>query len=332
MQAIRFHEYGNPADVLRVEDIPTPTPSDGEVLVRMLASPINPSDEMFVEGRYGQQAEFPAIPGFEGVGVVESSGGGLMGKFLKGKRVAAINRRGGNWAEYAVIPARQAIPIAGDLSLEQAATFFVNPATAVVMTRKVLAVPRGEWLLQSAAASSLGRMIVRLARHAGFRTINVVRRASQVDELKSLGADEVLVHDAQTHDPEALIEPVRRLTGEGVRFAIDPVGGPLGSTLVRCLANRGHLLSFGTLSDDPLSIPPRFLIGPQVRVEGFWLGKWMDEQSLFAKIRLMRHVTGLIRRGVLTTDVVERIPLIEIPTSLVSTHRAKILIDCAHSA
>ncbi|MEI7702445.1 MAG: alcohol dehydrogenase catalytic domain-containing protein, partial [Planctomycetia bacterium] len=79
MKAVRFNSPGNPAVVLTAGDIPQPVPADGQVLVRMLASPINPSDLMFIRGQYTLQPECPATPGFEGVGIVEQSGGGLRG-------------------------------------------------------------------------------------------------------------------------------------------------------------------------------------------------------------------------------------------------------------
>lgn len=309
MQAVRFEACGNPADVLKVSEVPRPSPGPGEVLVRMLASPINPSDLSFIEGTYGHQPELPATPGFEGVGIVESNGGGLLPKLMNGKRVAVANRNGGNWAEYAVVPANQAIPLPNALSLEQSASFFVNPASVVAMVEKIHQVRAGEWLLQSAANSSLGRMVIRLGRQAGFHTLNIVRRTEQVEPLKSLGADEVLVFDARTDDPDALVSQVHQLTDGGVRCAIDPVGGVVGSALARCLSDQGRLLAFGSLTGEPLTIFPRTLIAPRARVEGFWLGPWMLSQSLPQKLRLMRRISRLIKEGALTTDVCESFPL-----------------------
>ncbi|MEZ6045118.1 MAG: alcohol dehydrogenase catalytic domain-containing protein [Planctomycetaceae bacterium] len=86
MQSIVFQNTGEPAEVLECVDQPALTPKQGEVLVRLLYSPINPSDLMFIRGAYGIKPELPATPGFEGVGIVESSGGGLLGKLYKGKR------------------------------------------------------------------------------------------------------------------------------------------------------------------------------------------------------------------------------------------------------
>ena len=115
-----------------------------------------------------------------------------LGRFVQGKRVVVVNSQGGNWAEYAVIPARQARPVPHDIPDEQAAAFFVNPATVLAMVRHILAVPKGEWLLQSAAGSTLGRMVIALGKHDGFKTLNVVRRREAIEELKKLGGDAVI--------------------------------------------------------------------------------------------------------------------------------------------
>jgi NADPH:quinone reductase-like Zn-dependent oxidoreductase len=305
VKAIVFDRFGPPAEVLQVRDVPRPSPGRGEVLVRMLASPVNPSDVMYVEGRYGIKPTLPATPGFEGVGVVESTGGGLLGWLRKGKRVAVINDRVGNWGEYTVTKARQVIPVPDDLSDEQAASFFVNPATALVMTTHVLKVAPGEWLLQSAAGSALGKMVIRLGNRYGFRTINTVRRREQVDELKKLGADAVLVEADGTID-----EQVRQLTnGEGVKYAIDPVGGQTGTAVIASLGAGGRCLLFGSLSDEPISLHPRRLLSAAVSVEGFWLGHWAKQQSIPTLLRLFKNMRAMIREGTLHTDVAATYPL-----------------------
>src|SRR5271168_1112099 len=151
MKAVICERWGNPEEVLAVRDVATPEPGPGHVRVRMLASPINPSDLFMVRGEYGVQPPLPCTPGFEGVGIVEA-GSGLLARRVMGRRVAVLNGKSGNWAEHVVIPARQAVPVPAGLSDELAASFFVNPATAVIMPRYVLKVPRGAWLLQTAAA------------------------------------------------------------------------------------------------------------------------------------------------------------------------------------
>lgn len=304
MIAAVFDRHGPPEDVIRVSEVPAPTPGSGEVLVRMLASPVNPSDLQYVRGGYGLRPTLPAIPGLEGVGVVES-GGGLFGRLLRGKRVAVLNSRTGNWAEYTVAKARTCIPIPSDLSDEQAAGFFVNPATAVAITQHVLQVPAGEWLLQTAAGSALGKMVVRLGQANGFRTVNVVRRREQADELKKLGADAVLV---ESDGP--LPEQVRRAVGgDGVRYAMDPVGGRIGAEVVQSLAAGGTAVLFGSLSGEPVPVDPRALITGSKRVQGFWLADWAKGLGLVQKLRLIRQIRRLMRAGVLTTEVGETFPL-----------------------
>jgi NADPH:quinone reductase-like Zn-dependent oxidoreductase len=316
VKAVVFDRTGPPADVLTVRDTPPPAPADGEVLVRMLASPINPSDLLYIAGGYGLTPKLPATPGFEGVGVVES-GGGLLGWLRKGKRVAVVNDRIGNWAEYTVTKARQVVPVPDDMPDEQAASFFVNPVTALAMTRHVLEVPAGEWLLQSAAGSELGKMVIRLGRRFGFNTVNVVRRREQADELKALGADAVIVEG-----DGPIPDQVRKAIGDGVKFAIDAVGGKTGSEVIASLAGGGRCLLYGLLSGEPVTADPRFLIGGSKRVEGFWLADWARAQSIPTMLRVFKQVRGLVRDGALATHVAATYPLDRVADAV--THAAAV--------
>lgn len=299
MKAVVFEKCGEPSEVLTVCETKTTQPQRGEVRIRMLASPVNPSDLLFIRGEYGKSPKLPASPGFEGVGIVEESGGGILGWRVKGRRVAVLNSKGGNWAEEVIIPARQAVPVPEDLTDEQAATFFVNPASALVMTQDVLRIPKGAWLLQSAAGGALGKMIIRLGKEQGFRTINLVRREEQIDELKKLGADEVLC------DSEAnIIEKVENLTqGKGVPFAIDPVGGQTASAMVQCLSSEGRMLVYGSLSNETIAFHSRRLITGSKRIEGFWLSEWVQRQGILKMLRLFRRISRFLRGGTLDTHI-----------------------------
>jgi NADPH:quinone reductase len=298
MRAIVFEQFGDPAEVLQVREVPQPEPGPGQVLVRMLASPIGPADFLTVRGEYGHRPKLPATPGTEGVGIVEA-GRGLLGRLRVGSRVAVLNETGGNWQEKVVVSALRVVPISSHVTDDQAATFFVNPATAFIMTRLVLNVPPGAWLLQTAAGSALGRMVIRLGRHFDFRTINVVRRRQQAEELLQAGGDAAIATES-----ESIEDRVRALTnGEGVPFALDAVGGATGSAVARSLARGGRLLVYGTLANEPLSLPSRMLFLGVKRIEGFWLSEWANRQSILTMMRLFRRIHELMAKGVLSTDI-----------------------------
>jgi NADPH:quinone reductase-like Zn-dependent oxidoreductase len=321
MKAAVFERFGAPEEVLQVREVTPAEPRSGQVRVRMVAAPVNPSDLLVVRGAYGKLPKLPATPGFEGVGVVDKSGGGVLAVLRgvkAGTRVAVISAGGGTWAESVVVPVRQVVPLPDDIPDEQAASFFVNPASAVAMTRLVLNVPAGEWLLQTAAGSALGRMVIRLGKHYGFRTLNVVRRREQAEELRRAGADAVVCSA-----DESIPNRARALTdGQGVRYAIDAVGGETGSAAIQALAPGGRLLVYGTLSAEPIAIDPRLLIAGSKRVEGFWLSEWVRAQRPLRMLRLFRTIRDLMRAGVLTSEVGATFPLDDIRKAVAHADQA----------
>lgn len=304
MKALSLNQYGEPGDVLRLIEKPEPKPGPGEVLVKMLLSPVNPSDLLFVRGKYGNQPNPPQVPGFEGVGVVES-GQGLLAWRVMNKRVSVIGSGDGRWQEKVVIPARQAVPVPSSLTDQQAASFFVNPATALVMTQYVLKIRPGEWVLQSASTGALGKMIVRLGKHLGFKTINLVRKESQVDLLKRDGADEVVCLAEG-----GFREKVLKITqGNGVLHALDAVGGKIGSEMVHCLAPNGKLLVYGRMSGEPLSFEPGDIMKGQKTIQGFWLSEWSKAQKPWTMLSLFGKIGKMIKTGALGVTAGKEFPL-----------------------
>jgi NADPH:quinone reductase-like Zn-dependent oxidoreductase len=315
MKCVRIRQYGEPAEVLAVEERPVPKPRQGEARVHMVATPVNPSDLLYVRGEYaGVQAQFPAPAGFEGVGIVDALGPGADDELARGQRVSVVNYQGGNWAEYAVVPTSDLIPVADDVPDEQAASFVINPATALLMIRRVLAVPKGEWLLQSAAASQIGRMMIRIAKRDGIRTINVVRRGEPAAELEQLGADAVIVSNDGPID-----EQVRHIVGpEGVRYAVDPVVGETGTQMFKALHEDGRMLVYGSLTGEPIRVgeDPSYILAGRRILEVFWLGYWLPRLSAEERHKLTDAIAGLIRDGIIETTPGLRYSLDEIGTAV----------------
>ena len=169
MQAVRVHAYDGKPESICVENVPVKKPGPGQVTIRVAAAPINPSDIMFLRGRYGLTKPTPAIPGFEGAGVVASAGPDLYGRWLLGKRVACGTEPegGGTWAEYVTTSTRLCMPLPGHVSDEEGAMAMANPVTAIALLHE--AKDRGhKAAVHTAATSALGRILFRVASKAGF--------------------------------------------------------------------------------------------------------------------------------------------------------------------
>lgn len=294
MKSVRFYEFGNPAELLRVEDVPQPEPGANQVLVRMRARPINPSDLLTVRGFYGALPKLPATPGLEGMGEVAAVGEGVT-NLRAGQRVIPLGV-GGTWQEYLLADPMQLIPVPDSISNQTAAQFVVNPLTAWIMTTEELGLKPGEWLLQTAAGSTLGRVVLQIARLRGFKTINVVRRRAQVEELKALGADEVIC----TED-EDIAERVKQITdGAGLTKAIDAVGGETGGAVVQALGRGAVLLVYGVLSMEPMPVDSGRMIFTSMTIRGFWLGEWFRS----APPERQQAVTAELLRLMATSEIV----------------------------
>jgi NADPH:quinone reductase-like Zn-dependent oxidoreductase len=288
MLSVRFDSFGEPAEVLHLEEVATPEPGPGEVLVRVRARPINPSDLSFVRGLYGIQPQLPATPEFEGAGLIEALGPEVRG-VQPGQRVIPLGTPG-TWQEYVVVKADQFLPTPEPLSDVIAAQFVVNPLTAWVMATEELALQPGQWLLQTAAGSTLGRVMLQIARLRGFKTINVVRRREQVAELKALGVDEVIC----TAD-EDLVARVTTITGAaGVPAAVDAVGGSGGGEVARALGPHGVMLVYGLLAQEPMPIDGGPMLFRASAVRGFWLSEWFQRTPLGRQRAVTGELLGLM--------------------------------------
>lgn len=273
MRAVVLRAYDGTS--LSVETLPMPEPKEGQVLVRMHAAPINPSDVLFTQGQYGVRKPLPCIPGFEGSGTVVRAGGGLWAQGLVGRRVACTaTNDSGTWTEYAVADARGCIPLLPSVSLEQGAMLFVNPLTAWAMMDRARNSGAGA-LIQTAAASALGKMVLRLGQKYGFPVLNIVRRKEQVAQLRSLGADLVLNSSDDGFD-----EKLRALARDlRATCAIDAVSGAMTEQLAAAMPRGSRILVYGALGNQEFKVHPGTLIFRNITFEGFWLSSWVGEQN-----------------------------------------------------
>ncbi len=286
---------------LAARHVPVPHPAGGEVLVRVAAAPINPSDFRFLAGSGADSA--PVVPGLEGSGTVVASGGGLLPRLLRGRRVAFATTRGGTWAEYAVARAAHCVPLRHNVSLEQGATLIVNPMTAMAFLDMA---KRGghEAIVNNAAASALGRMIVRLGRTRGVGVISVVRRPEQAQLLRGLGAEHVLDSSDRRFALE-LRELAERLKAT---LLFDAVGGTETQTLIEAAPPSSTIVVYAALSGERSAFDARTLAGQDKKIAGFYLGNWMAQAGVVRTLRNARRVQRLVHDELQTT-IQARFPL-----------------------
>lgn len=241
-KCIKFYEFGSPKDVLRIESKSIEPPKDKEVLVRMLARPINPSDLIPIRGSYSHRISLPNIPGYEGVGIVEDVGPLVSNHFI-GKRVLPL-RGEGTWQEFVKTSSEFAVPIPNSIDDFTAAQMYINPITAWVVCTEVLKLKSNDVLLVNACGSSIGHVFAQLSKVLGFRLIAVTRNHKYTEELLHLGASYVI--DTSKNN---LNEVVMELTnGRGADAAIDSIGGSDGNELAFCVKPNGNFLTIGLLS------------------------------------------------------------------------------------
>jgi len=294
-KAICHHEFGQPLDVLRLENVQQAEPQIGEVRVRLLAATINPSDYGMIGGSYGRLRELPAVAGREGVGVVEAIGRGVTSVGV-GARVRFPEA--GAWQETACMAADDVLLVPADVSIEQAAFSFINPPTAYCLLQKMVDLAPGSWVLQNAGNSAVGLAVIQVAKAMGFKTISQVRREELIAPLKALGADHVVIEGS------GWAKQVNELTGgEPIQLALNSIGGASASDQIKALGEGGTQVTFGAMVGDLVRFPTRFLIFNDVRLVGFWWDQWSQKAGAQGLNQVMSAVYAMMRDGTLKLPV-----------------------------
>eukprot|EP00029_Vermamoeba_vermiformis_P008770 TRINITY_DN4196_c0_g1_i1.p1 TRINITY_DN4196_c0_g1~~TRINITY_DN4196_c0_g1_i1.p1 ORF type:complete len:342 (-),score=94.39 TRINITY_DN4196_c0_g1_i1:35-1060(-) len=301
---LEFDHYGKPTEVLHFKTITgIPTPKEDEVVIKVSASPVHPSVLMNIQGLYGEnphEKKFPAVPGNEAVGVIHAVGANVT--HLKvGQRVTFIGD--GVWSEYIVLNKNQTIlPVPDAVPDEFAAQFYVNPITAQVMLLEVLKPKQDDWVIQSAAGSTLGRMAIQIAKHKGLKLINLVRRKEQADELKqSLGQDvHVVVFDGK-NTAEAAKEIQTITGGKGINYGLDAVAGTTTDLMVKAAAPRATILVYGVMDmESSWKLSPGEVLFKEIKIHGFWLAKWFSDVTLADVQRVFGEMLQWMAQKVVT--------------------------------
>ncbi len=297
MYKVQYSKRGPvPQDVVELIEFTPPALQADQVLVDVLAAPINPSDLLTLSGDYGVLPKLPALGGNEGVGRVRELGPEASG--LEPGQTVLLPVGIGTWASHVVAKANRLIPLPEQADPQQLSMMTINPPTASLLLSEFMPLEQGDWVIQNAANSGVGGYLIQLARMRGIRTVNVVRRESVAAELETMGADVVLV------DGEDLAERAHQATGGAeIRLAIDAVGGSATDHLASCLARGGMLVNYGLMSGEPCHVSPKALVFRDVTVKGFWLANWFQQASREQQQALYGELTGLIASSKLKARV-----------------------------
>ena len=292
---------------LHVEERDIPTPGPGEVLIRVEAAACNPSDLLFLTGSYVSAKDLPSAPGWEGAGTVVAAGPGLFGGFLNGRRVAfgTLETSDGSWGEYCLTEAKRCIPVAKDVSTEQAADLIVNPMTAIGMLAEARK-GKHRAAISTAGASQLGRMVLALAKREGYPVIHTVRRPEQAELLRSLGADHVL--DSSTPDFES--ELSAKAQDLGATIAFDAIAGESPNQLLQAMPPLSKVLVYGVLAGSreiPMDVGP--VLSKASGIEGFYLIHWMENVGPLQLLLAARKAQKLFADGTFKTQIARRVSL-----------------------
>lgn len=268
-RAVRFHEAGEPG-VLRLEQVPEPTPGPGEVLIRTRALGLNRAESMFRRGEYGVDPVFPSGIGYEAAGVVEAVGPDVSGLSV-GAAVSVIPSFSmteyGVHGELVLAPAHAVVAHPESLSFEQAAAVWMKYVTAYGGLIEVAELTAGDTVLIPAASSSVGLAAIQVAHAVGARAIALTRTSAKTRQLLDAGADAVIATAE-----EDVVTRIRELTGgAGARVIFDPVGGPALEALIEAAASKAVIVLYGLLDRRPASLDVGTVLFKGLTIRGYEL-------------------------------------------------------------
>ncbi|MHA2362567.1 MAG: zinc-dependent alcohol dehydrogenase family protein [Candidatus Hodarchaeales archaeon] len=295
MKAVQVNSFGDPVKVVELVEKELSSLGEFNVLVDMEAAPINPSDIYNIQGFYPIKAKLPAIFGSEGIGKVKELGEKVT-HLKEGDRVM-LPLGSGTWREQLVLPSKKlfALPEADPLQL---AMIGVNPPTAYVMLSEFVELKEGDWIIQNAANSAVGRYVICFAKLMGFKTVNIIRRDSLVKELKMEGADVVLMEGPD------LIKRINSETGNAsIKLGFDAISGKATDIIAQSLYKQGTIITYGALSQENIQLNMGSFMAKDLTLRSFWLVHWLNQRNPETIQTTYSHIINLITKGDLKAKI-----------------------------
>jgi NADPH:quinone reductase-like Zn-dependent oxidoreductase len=304
MRQLQLVAHGEPSDVIELRTVSEPAVGPEDVLVSMEAAPLNPSDFMLVRGIYGVQPTFPFSLGSEGVGRVTQTGS-KVDAALRGRRVLILpTYEQGTWADQVVVPLRNVVPVSEDADLLQLSMIGINPATAYLLLNRYVRLMPGDWIGQTAANSAVGQYIVRLAKLAGVKTLNVVRREEAAEQVRQFGGDRVVLQGDNLHK-----DMEEALGGKKLSLVLDTVGGTPVGELAKSLKAGGSIVGYAIQSGQFPVLPPYDFFFRGLSLHGFWLINWIRNAPRTEIQEIYERLGDLVADGSLSAVVEHVYPL-----------------------
>jgi NADPH:quinone reductase-like Zn-dependent oxidoreductase len=299
MKSIQVTAYGKPADVVKLVDVPNiGQPETGEIVIGIEAASVEPSDLYVIAGAYGILPPLPHILGIQGVGRVSAVGPNV--KHLKEGDRVMVPPFTPSWVERVKTNASWLRPLPA-ADIDQLAMLGINPATAYLLLTQFVQLKRGDWLLQNAANSSIGRAVIAIAKSRGLRTVNVVRRAELTDEIKAIGGDIVLV------DGEDLPKRVADVTGKAsIQLALDGVADTATQSLLNSIGSYGTVVVWSAMSGKPFTVSGPPLLFRDQTIRGMWIHNWFETLKPEQLTEMYAELAPLVSAGALSFPVAGR--------------------------
>ncbi len=297
MKAIQVHQFGGP-EVLQLEEIPTPKPGTGQVLVRVRAAGVNPYDTYMRNGTYAIKPPLPYTPGSDAAGVVEAVGEGVT-KVKPADRVYTAKTLSGAYAEYTLALEAQVYPLPEKISFSQGAGLWVPYGTAFTALRHHAHARPGEILLIHGASGGVGTAGVQIGRAMGMKVFGTASTQKGLDLVKREGA-----HEAFDHSKPNYAEAIAKATGgRGVDVILEMLANVNLATDLKLLAMNGRVIIIGNRGE--ITINPRELMARRGTARGFTL--WAATEAETAEIHA--GIGAGLENGTLRPIIGKEMPL-----------------------